>query len=95
MRPSAESLGTQKRFLTSELFAALSASTETTKDYFTATDNYPKAFRVGECESESDTEAALQVLLLWRDDNSSDQKEIRVATSKVEGKWLVDKVSSQ
>lgn len=94
MRPSAEKLGSQERFLTSELFAALSASIETAKDYFTATENYPKAFRVGECASESETQATLQVLLLWRDDNSSDQREVRVETIKIGDSWLLNKVSN-
>ncbi|MBK8464805.1 MAG: hypothetical protein IPL32_03160 [Chloracidobacterium sp.] len=92
MRPSAENLKAREQFLTSELISSLSASTETAKDYFTATENYPKAFRVGECKLESDDKATLQVLLLWRDDTKSEQKEVHVEAVKVGDKWLINKV---
>ena len=94
MRPSPENLKARVQFLTNELSGSLSTSTETVKDYFTATDNYPKAFRVGSCTSESDDKAILQVLLLWRDDVKSEQKEVHVETVKVADKWLINKVSN-
>ena len=92
MQPSAENLKALAQFLTSELISSISASTETSKDYFTATENYPKAFRVGECTSESDDKAMLQVLLLWRDDTKNEQKEVHVETVKVGDIWLINKV---
>jgi hypothetical protein len=92
MHPSAENLKTREQFLTSELIGTLSGSTETAKDYFTATENYPKAFRVGSCTSESDDKAILQVVLLWRDDTKSEQKEVKVETVKTGDKWLINKV---
>ena len=92
MSTSPENLNARAAFLTSELVKALSGSNETKKDYFTATDNYPKAFRVGECSAESDEKATLQVLLLWRDDTKSEQKEVHVETIKDGEKWLINKV---
>ena len=92
MRPSAENLKARERFLTNELTGSLSASNETAKDYFTATENYPRAFRVGTCASESNDKAILQVVLLWRDDTKSDQKEVKVEAVKDNGKWLINKV---
>ncbi len=92
MHPSADNLKAREQFLTSELISSLSASTETAKDYFTATEDYPKAFRVGECISGSDDKVILQVLLLWRDDTKSEQKEVHVETVKVSDKWLINKV---
>jgi hypothetical protein len=95
MRPSPENLKAREQFLTSDLVKALSsASTETSKDYFTATDNYPKAFRVGLCTSDSDDKATLQVLLLWRDDTKNEQKEVHVETVKTGDAWLINKVSN-
>lgn len=94
MKPSPESLKAVEMFLTNDLFKSLSTSTETAKDYFTATEEYPRAFRVGECESSSEGAATLQVLLLWRDDTASEQKEIRVETIKNGDKWLINKVSN-
>ena len=92
MRPSSENLKAREKFLTSGLSQELSASTEQTRDYFTATEDYPKAFRVGECSSESDDKATLQVLLLWRDDTKNEQKEVHVEAGKVGDKWLINKV---
>ncbi len=93
MHPSAENLKAREQFLTSELIRSLSAATESAKDYFTATEDYPKAFRVGSCTSESDDKATLQVLLLWRDDTRNEQKEVHVETVKVGDKWLINNVA--
>ena len=90
MRPSSEYLTKREAFLTTELRGTV--STDGQMDYFTATDNYPKAFRVGECTSAADDRAVLQVLLFWRDDASSDQKEIKVEVAKTGDNWLVNKV---
>lgn len=94
MRPSQENLKAREEFLTSDLFQTLAASNETAKDYFTATDEYPKAFRVGECSSGSEDAATLQVLLLWRDDTASEQREIKVETVRLGDKWVINKVSN-
>ncbi|CAN5355824.1 hypothetical protein BH10ACI3_BH10ACI3_04900 [soil metagenome] len=94
MRPSPEGLNARKEFLTSELFKELSVSNVSDTDYFTASDNYPRAFRVGECKVSSDDRTAFGVMMLWRDENSSDQKVINVETALVDGKWLINKVSN-
>ena len=94
MHPSLENLKARGAFLTSELVSALSASNESAKDYFTATDNYPRAFRVGSCTTDSDNSATLQVVLLWRDETKTEQKEVHVETRRVEDKWLINKVSN-
>lgn len=92
MSPSVENLRARQQFLTSELISDLSASSETRKDYFTATEDYPKAFRVGVCNAESNDKAILQVVLLWRDDIKSEQKEVKVEVLAKSGKWLINKV---
>ena len=94
MRPSPENLKARQDFLTSELIKSLSLSNETARDYFTATDSYPKAFRVGECKSDADNRVTLQIILLWRDDTRSEQKEVHVETTRVGDKWLINKVSN-
>jgi hypothetical protein len=93
MHPSPENLKPREQFLTSELIQTLLTSSETTRDYFTATDNYPKAFRVGACTTDADNNATLQVLLLWRDDTKSEQKEVHVEAVKAGDTWLINKVS--
>jgi hypothetical protein len=93
MRPSAENLGSSRPFLTDDLYRQLSASGETSVDYFTQTDDYPRAFRIGKCEAEADDKAKLQVVLLWRDDTKQEQKEVYVDAIKSGSAWLVNKVS--
>ena len=93
MHPSPENLKAREQFFTSGLIGKLSASTEPAKDYFTATEDYPKAFRIGECISGSDDNAVMQVLLLWRDDTRNEQKEVHVETVKVGDKWLINNVA--
>ena len=95
MKPSTENLKLREKFLTPELFKALSGSNETAVDYFTATTDYPKTFRTGECKVISPTETEFQVVLLWRDDKRSEQKEVSVKAIKSSDKWLIDKVLSK
>lgn len=92
MRPSPENLKFREKFLTKELFDSLSRRPESPVDYFTATENYPKAFRLGSCEVGSPEGTSLQVLLFWRDDTKSEQKEVTVEAVKTNNKWLINKV---
>ena len=94
MRPSPETLKVREQFLTGELMKSLAGSGDVKKDYFTATDDYPKAFRVGECKAESIDKTSFQVVLLWRDDNRSEQKEVNVDAVNTGGKWLINAVSA-
>ena len=95
MKPSAENLKLREKYLTPRLFEALSASNETALDYFTATGDYPKAFRTGACRVVSPSETEFEVILFWRDDNRSEQKEVIVRTVRQGDKWLIDKVVSK
>lgn len=94
MSSSSENVMARVSYLSSDLIQILSATAQTRTDYFTATDNYPKAFRVGECTFGSVDSSTLQVLLLWRDDKQTDQKEVFVETVRVGDKWLINKVSN-
>jgi hypothetical protein len=92
MTPSPENLKLREKFLTADLVKTLSASTETKVDYFTATADYPKAFRIGTCKVISPEKTEFQVLLFWRDDKRSEQKELSATAVKENGKWLLEKV---
>jgi hypothetical protein len=94
MRPSAGNLKASEIFLTIDLFNRLSASNETARDYFTQTDDYPKAFRVGTCTADADDKVIMQVLMLWRDDQRTEQKEVHVEMVKAQDKWLINNVSN-
>ena len=93
MRPTADNLKMRERFLTTELFATLNVSGETAADYFTATAEYPKAFRLGTCTVGSTDNVSIQVLLFWRDDTKTLQKEVRVHAVKSGDAWLINNVS--
>jgi hypothetical protein len=92
MHPTAANLKLREKFLTGDLLNTMAASNETKVDYFTGTDDYPKAFRLGTCKVVSPTQTEFQVLLFWRDDTRSEQKEIKAEAVKVNDKWLVNKV---
>lgn len=92
MHPTQENLKARESFLTSDLIGSLKNSRESELDYFTATREYPKAFRIGSCTVESDNKAMLQVLFFWRDDTKSEQKEVKVEAVKAGGKWLINEV---
>jgi hypothetical protein len=95
MRPSPENLKLRERFLTQELFDSLSGKSESRFDYFTQTEDYPKAFRVGACKSAGADKADLQVLLFWRDDTRNEQKELGVEAVKRPERWMVNKVTGK
>jgi hypothetical protein len=90
---SIDSARKRSTFLTNELSSQLAGPKKGEIDYFTATNNFPKAFRVGGCTSDSNDTATLEVVLLWRDDSSSDQKEVKVEVVQRFDRWLINKVS--
>ncbi len=95
MKFSKENLLTRAKFLTDDLKQNLAGQTDGKKDYFTATDDYPKAFRIGGCEATSGEKALFEVVLFWRDDTRSEQREIKVETIKQNEKWLINKVENK
>lgn len=92
IHPNAEGVREREEFLTVESKSKL--QNETANDYFTqTTENYPKAFRVGECETIASNRAAFEILLFWKTDTQTEERHIRVEAVKENEKWLVDKVS--
>ncbi len=84
----------REKFLSKQLIESLSRKDESTFDYFTETDDYPKAFRVGGCAvAENERRAKLGVALFWKTDTRSEQKEIGVEAVEESGKWVIDKVA--
>ena len=92
MKPTAENLKLREKFLTDELRRHLEQQKDPSRDYFTQTDDYPKAFRVGECRAEGENKTFLEILLFWKDEKRSEQKEIQVEAVKVNNNWLVNRV---
>ncbi|MDQ3323374.1 MAG: YbjP/YqhG family protein [Acidobacteriota bacterium] len=95
MKFTKENLGGREKYLSRELIENLSKKDESAVDYFTATDDYPKAFRVGDCEViEPEKRVNFGVLLFWKTDTRSEQREIRVEAVRENGKWSVNRVGN-
>jgi len=92
MRPAADNLKLRERFLTPELFEKLSARTDTTYDYFTFSDDYPRTFKIAECRANDPADAYFNVQLYWRDDKATVQKSVHVNVVKTEGTWRISSV---
>jgi hypothetical protein len=89
---SAENLKLRERFLTPELVKKLETEKEGIDPFTTGNSDFPKAFRVGECKELSPERTGFQLLLFWRDDTRTEQREINVEAVKSNDKWLIDKV---
>jgi hypothetical protein len=92
MRPTPESLKLRERFLTPDLARAMASAPETSRDYFTATDQAPKTFKIGKCEAKDATHAEFEVQLYWRDDIETVQKHVHAEAVKTGDAWLINKV---
>ncbi len=95
MKLSNENIKLRERFLTDELKQNLAARSDSKTDYFTATDDYPKAFRVSSCEVMNENKTVFEVVLFWKDDARSEQREIKVETVRQNDNWLINKVENK
>ncbi|MEJ7846926.1 MAG: hypothetical protein WKF92_02430 [Pyrinomonadaceae bacterium] len=92
MKLSPENLKLREKFLTPELIGSFE-NLQTEDDVFTTNStDYPKAFRTAGCEVITPEKTVFEVVLFWRSDERSEQKEIKVETVRQNGKWLVNKV---
>lgn len=92
MKTSAKNLEKREKYLSNELKDKLANKTETAKDYYTQTADYPKAFRVGKCEISDKNRTKFEILLFWRTEEKNIQREIDVEAVKENNKWLINKV---
>lgn len=93
MKFTKENLKQREKYLTAELKQQLENQPDSAIDYFTATDDYPKAFRLGDCKTaEPGKKVNIQVVLFWKSETRSEQKEVRVEVVKQNDNWLVNKV---
>jgi len=92
MKPSEEYLRKREKYLTDDWRFFISKNLNDRHDYFTLTEDYPKAFRVGNCEViEPNKKVSFGVLLFWKDDTRSEQREIKVEMVKSDDRWLINK----
>lgn len=95
MRPSKKTLEKRSDYLSKRLKDELNAQPDTKRDYFTQTEDYPKAFRAGKCTTKGKNRTELEILLFWRKEETNIQRMIRVEAVKENSNWLIDKVASQ
>jgi len=94
MHQSAANIQLREKYLTGQLKDKLLAASPTDSDYFTASSDFPKAFRVGECKVNSQgKDVNFNILLFWKDDLRTEQKHISVAVKKENDTWRIDSVS--
>ena len=98
MHPSPENIRKRERFLTQQYASSLrldaGALPPTNIDYFTLTEDLPKTFRVGECTVvEPGRSTEFEVLLFWKDDTRTEQREIVAGARYENNDWLIDRVS--
>ena len=95
MTPSPVYLKKRAIYLSKELKEKLADEIDSKKDYFTNTDDYPKAFRAGACENAGKEKTKFEILLFWRDNETNIQRAIEVETVTENDKWLINKVTSK
>ncbi len=96
MKFTRDNLKQREKYLSNDLKQKLDNQPDGTTDYFTATDDYPKAFRLGGCETvEPNKKVNIQVLLFWKSDTRSEQREIHVEGINQNNSWLINKVESK
>jgi hypothetical protein len=95
MAPSEEYLKVRGKFLSSELEKRISAEITSKRDYFTRTEDYPKAFRAGKCKTAGKDRTKFEILLFWRTEEENIQREIEVEAIKKDNDWLIDRVTSK
>jgi hypothetical protein len=93
MRFSAAGLKVREKFLTPEFAAEVAEAKGGTDPFTTGTDDIPKAFRVGECREITLERTESNVLIFWRSDERTEQREIKVETIDRNDRWLVNKIS--
>lgn len=92
MKFSRENLKLREKFLTPEYVKSLQ-NLQTDGDVFTTNNaDYPKTFRIGKCESLAPEKTSVEVILFWKDDTRSEQREIKVEVVKQNDKWLINKI---
>jgi hypothetical protein len=97
MHPTLENVLKRERFLTRQYASSLRIDAgglpPTQIDYFTLAEDLPKTFRIGECTVvEPGRTTQFEVLLFWKDDARSEQREITAIARKENDEWLIDAV---
>lgn len=88
-----ENLKAREKFLTPELIKRLGNYASNSDPLtLTATDDLPRAFNIGSCQNAGAGKAEVRVLLFWKDDARSEQREITIEAVRSDDRWLVNNI---
>ncbi len=94
MKFSMENLRRREKFLSADFVKNLQNAPPEIDVFTTNSTDYPKAFRIGGCKIEAADKAVFEVLLFWKDDTRSEQREINVEVVKQNDTWLISKINN-
>lgn len=92
MKFSPENLPPREKFLTTELINLLRKFVTESDPFTLTTNDPPKAFRVSGCKVIDANKADVGVLLFWRDETRTEQREIHAEVVKQNDKWLINNI---
>ena len=93
MKFGADTLKLREKYLTLEFTGRIRGSAENSDPFTSGSDDIPKAFRVGECQELSPEKTLISVLIFWRDDTRTEQREIKVEAVDKNDSWLLNNIS--
>lgn len=93
MKFGADTLSKREKYLTPEFANSLKTAQENSDPFTSGSTDIPKAFRVGECTEATPEKTEISVLIFWRDETRSEQREIKVEAVDKNDTWLVNNIS--
>lgn len=93
MKFSPENLREREKYLTADFTRKLQNLPPENDVFTTNSTDYPKAFRIGGCEVAAADKTVFEVLLFWKDDTKSEQREISVEVVKQNDAWLINQIN--
>lgn len=90
---TAEGFEARERFLTPEFAQVVKGSSAGTDPFTTGSEDIPRAFRIAECREITVERTETNVLLFWRTDDRTEQRQITVETVDRNDTWLVSRIT--
>jgi hypothetical protein len=94
MEFSSEVLEERERFLSRRFFEQLKEGSPIGDPFTVGEGELPRAFRPGRCELRADGSVAFHILLFWKDDERTEQRQIIALLKRSDDRWLIDNVEN-
>ncbi len=89
-----EGLEARDRFLTPGFVEKLKAEGVEGDPFTVGSGDPPRAFRPGRCQLLPDGRTAFDILVFWKDDESTKQQRITAVLKNFDNKWLIDEIEN-